>query len=295
MSDGGLVGGGALGAVSFLRPHPGAATLFERRAERLAALAPGHAAGEYLAFLSRLAAAQASAAARLSSVPPLSLTGRPLDLADGLAAGWRDTLFPVLDALGDADLPEAARRVLLRLRRLSAGELDDLGNRVLSGGELVGADLAAAPVVGACLQVLWTARAAALPTEAVARTASGCPACGAPPVVGVVLGDDKLRYLVCGLCATQWHHTRVQCVLCRSAARLSYLGIDGDDGPAKAEVCEDCQAYLKLLYVERAPRLEPVADDVATLALDLLLAERGYQRLGPNPLLVAGEAVGAEA
>jgi FdhE protein len=293
MADGGLLGGGSLGEVAYLRPHPGARALFSHRAERFAALAQGHAAGDYLAFLSALATAQAVAAARPRAAPPLHASGRPLDLANGLLAGWRETLGPVLDALAAADMPEPARAALARLRLLPAGELDGLGERVLSGAPLSGADLAAAPVVGAALQVIWAGRAEALPAAAVTRVAEGCPACGAPPVVGVVLGDDKLRYLVCGLCATQWHHTRVQCVLCRSSARLSYFGIDGDDGPAKAEACDDCKAYLKLLYVEKAPRLEPVADDVASLALDLLMAEKGYQRLGPNPLLVVGD--GAEA
>jgi len=294
MTDGGLVGGGSLGEAPYLRPHPGARALFAHRAERFAALSSGHAAGDYLGFLAALASAQAVAAARLRDLPPISPEGRPLDLARGLAAGWRETLGPVLDALAAADMPEPARHALARLRRLPAAELDRLGTRVLGGEELSGPDVAAAPVVGAGLQVIWAGRAEKLPAGAVARVSEGCPACGAPPVVGVVLGDDKLRYLVCGLCATQWHHTRVQCVLCRSAAKLSYFGIDGDDGPAKAEACEDCQAYLKLLYVEKAPRLEPVADDVASLALDLLMAEKGFQRLGPNPLLVVGE-VTAEA
>jgi len=294
MVDGGLLGGGSLGEAPYLRPHPGARALFAQRAERFAALAHGHAAGDYLGFLSALASAQAVAAARLRAPPPLSSDGRPLDLARGLAAGWLETLGPVLDALAAADMPEPARAALGRLRRLPASELDRLGTRVLHGEELAGQEVAAAPVVGAALQVVWAGRAEALPAAAVQRVAEGCPACGAPPVVGVVLGDDKLRYLVCGLCATQWHHTRVQCVLCRSAARLSYFTIDGDEGPAKAEACEDCHAYLKLLYVEKAPRLEPVADDVASLALDLLMAEKGYQRLGPNPLLVMGE-VAAEA
>ena len=291
MTDGGLVGGGSLGEAPYVRPHPGARALFTRRAERFAALAHGHAAGDYLGFLAALTAAQAVAATRLRPPPPPSPEGRPLDLALGLAAGWRETLGPVLDALASADMPEPARAALARLRRLPAVELDRLGSRVLLGDALAGQDVAAAPVVGAALQVVWAGRAEALPVAAVQRVAEGCPACGAPPVVGVVLGDDKLRYLVCGLCATQWHHTRVQCVLCRSAARLSYFTVDGDDGPAKAEACDACQAYLKLLYVEKAPRLEPVADDVGSLALDLLMAEKGYQRLGPNPLLVVGEVV----
>jgi FdhE protein len=151
-----------------------------------------------------------------------------------------------------------------------------------------------APFAGAALQVAFTGLAAGLPAGSLARVEEGCPACGASPTAGVVLGDDKLRYLVCGLCATTWHHTRVQCVLCRSAAAVSYLAIDGGAGPARAETCDGCQAWLKLLYVEREPLLEPLADDVATLALDLLVGERGYQRLGQNPYLL-GSTGGAEA
>ena len=142
---------------------------------------------------------------------------------------------------------------------------------------------------GAALQVAFTTLAAGLPAAGIARVEEGCPVCGASPAAGVVLGDDKLRYLVCGLCATSWHHTRVQCVLCHSAEKVSYLSLDGAAGPARAEACDGCQAYLKLLYVEQGPRLEPLADDVATLALDLMVGERGYQRLGRNPYLVVGE------
>jgi FdhE protein len=150
-------------------------------------------------------------------------------------------------------------------------------------------DLPVALFVGAALQVAFTALAAALPAAAVPRVEEGCPACGSSPTVGMVLGDDKLRYLVCGLCATAWHHTRVQCVLCRSAAKLSYLTVEGAAGCAKAEACDGCSAWLKLLYVEQEPALEPLCDDVATLALDLLVGERGHRRLGQNPYLVVAE------
>lgn len=294
MSDAGLVGGGQLGEVPLLRPHPGAAALFARREERLRALAPGHAAGDYLEFLARLARAQRAAAERWRPAPSelAPPPQRPLDVARGPLPGWQEPLALLLATLADAPMPAAARQAVARLGRLPPADLGALARRLLAGGPLPGADLAAAPLAGAGLQVAYAVRAAAVPPAGVARTAEGCPVCGAPPVVGLVLGDDKLRYLVCGLCASAWHHTRVQCVLCRSAARLSYLSIEGDEGPAKAECCEGCRAWLKLLYVERAPGLEPVADDVATLALDLLVAERGLRRLGPNVLLAAAGAKG---
>jgi FdhE protein len=37
------------------------------------------------------------------------------------------------------------------------------------------------------------------------------------------------------------------------------------------------------------PQADPVADDLATLTLDMLMAEREYLRSGPNLLFVPGE------
>jgi FdhE protein len=292
---GALVGGGDLGEVPYLRPHPGAPAVFARRAARFEALAPGHAAGDYLALLQRVAAAQRAVAGRLrpDPLPPPAAGALPLDAGGPLPAAWPEALRQLLAELSGLAGPPPVRAALARLGQLAPPDLDALAGRLLAG-RLGPLDVPVAPFAGAALQVVFTGLAAGLPAGSLARVEEGCPACGASPTAGVVLGDDKLRYLVCGLCATTWHHTRVQCVLCRSAAAVSYLGIDGSPGPARAETCDGCQAWLKLLYLERDPLLEPLADDVATLALDLLVGERGYQRIGQNPYLVAG-AGGAEA
>jgi FdhE protein len=47
-------------------------------------------------------------------------------------------------------------------------------------------------------------------------------------------------------------------------------------------------SYLKILYQDKALDGDPVADDLATLALDILVDEAGYSRAGPNLLLVPG-------
>ena len=41
----------------------------------------------------------------------------------------------------------------------------------------------------------------------------------------------------------------------------------------------------KIAYQDKDPRVDPVADDLATLALDLLVDEAGFGRSGPNLLL----------
>ena len=82
-----------------------------------------------------------------------------------------------------------------------------------------------------------------------------------------------------------------------------------DPGPAGRELCRqyteracldrdfvakhfgpDNTEDRKILYEERDTAVEPVADDLASLALDLLLAEEGYHRASGNPLLWQGTA-----
>jgi FdhE protein len=55
----------------------------------------------------------------------------------------------------------------------------------------------------------------------------------------------------------------------------------------RAETCDSCKSYLKIVYSRKGP-VDPVADDLATLALDILVDEAGYARSGPNLLLVPG-------
>jgi len=284
------VPGGERGEIAYLRA-PAGPSLFRRRAERLAALAPGHAAGDFLAFLSRLAAAQAGAleSLRLSvngrDLPP----GRPLDLAGPPHPEWREALALVVRALAREEMPAPAREALASLARRGTGELDALAGRILHG-ETGAADLAAAPFAGAGLQVAYAGLAAGLPAEAVERAGDAlCPVCGFPPVAAVVLGDDKLRYLVCGLCATGWHLTRLQCAVCRSGEKVSYLSLEGSSGAVRAECCDACRVYTKICSVEQGPDLEPFADDLASLPLDLLVAERGYVRNGRNLFLATAE------
>lgn len=66
---------------------------------------------------------------------------------------------------------------------------------------------------------------------------------------------------------------------------IAYFNIEGGDDAVKAEACDECNSYLKILYLEKNMALDPIADDLASLALDILMDEAGYQRSGPNLLL----------
>jgi FdhE protein len=120
-----------------------------------------------------------------------------------------------------------------------------------------------------------------------------CPVCGSEPVASVVrIGgtEQGLRYLHCSLCNAEWHAVRIKCVYCDSTKGISYYGIEGGSPAIKAEHCEQCASYLKILYMEKDSGVEAVADDVASLALDVLMAESGYGRNGVNPYLIGGDA-----
>lgn len=186
------------------------------------------------------------------------------------------------------DLPAPAREALDRLARASDAELEALAGASLSDAPR---DLAAAPFIGAALQVYFTRLAAGLDAGAVRPADLDCPVCGSPPVAGVVLGDDRSRHLACALCATRWHLPRVQCAACHATDAISYLAIEATAAGVKAEACDRCRAYVKLLDLQEVPGAEPVADDAATIVLDLLMGERGYHRAGPNLLAPGGEPV----
>ncbi len=248
---------------------------FRRRAARLAALAPGHAAGDYLVFLSGIAAAQAQAWGRVP-VPEAEVAIR----AQPRAGVWRQALEAVLAGVNLAPAPAATHAAVARLRLLANPELDALADRVRLG-ELEEEDAALAPFVGAALQVVHTSIAARLAVESVPRSPDGwCPVCGSPPVAGVVLPDGGLRYLACSMCGSEWHRTRVQCVGCGEGGGLTYFVIEPEYPAVRAEACSRCRTYLKLFYLERDPLADPFADDIATLALDLRVVAEGYARAG---------------
>jgi FdhE protein len=69
---------------------------------------------------------------------------------------------------------------------------------------------------------------------------------------------------------------------------LSLKGFEGDSGAVKAETCDECHSYAKMLYLVRDGKADPFADDLATLGLDLLVAEAGWARHAPNPFLLVG-------
>jgi FdhE protein len=144
--------------------------------------------------------------------------------------------------------------------------------------------------VAAALQVHFARIATRLDAKALVPVGEGaCPVCGGAPVASAIVGWQRAhgaRFCTCSLCATQWHVVRVKCVLCASTKGIAYQELDGGNINVKAETCESCHGYVKILHQHKDPALEPVADDVASLGLDILLREGGYRRGAVNPFLL---------
>jgi FdhE protein len=276
-----------LGDIPRLRlPVP--STLFARRAERFRKLSQGSAVGPYLAFLADVARAQGRALAVAGPVGLPESTGGPaIDLGSALGDGYARVLASITRDLARGAVPEATRQALSRLSALPLEAVEGQA-RLLVSGMLTAVDAAIAPFIAAALQVRLVTLAAGFGGELRGNSESDdCPLCDAPPVAGVVLGSDKLRYLACSMCAAEWHVTRIKCAHCGSTAGIGYFEIEGgSEKGVKAETCDGCRAYVKLFYLEARPDAEPLADDVATYALDVLLGERDYGKLGLNPMLV---------
>ncbi len=280
---------GLPGEIVFLRlPRP--AELFASRARRFRELAPGNPVGEFLDALAGMAEAQGEALARIAPALAVPELAAPVPLratSHVRSPAWREALATIVEALRSRPWPGPATQALRRLSGALPGELEAMADGVLAGTP-ASTNLAEAPFVGAALQVYFAALASGVPAAAVGGGTGACPVCGSPPVAGVVQGDDKLRYLCCSLCGSEWNLTRIQCWSCRGTGGFRYLGVAGDGGGIKAEACASCGAYLKIFYRERMPVVDPLADDVASLTLDLLAAQEGWGRSGVNLFLLGG-------
>ena len=278
---------------------PDRASVFATRAERLRQLSDHHAIGDYLRLMATVAVAQQSALAIFKATLPSALqlaqarTHRmPLIHAVGWPRerSWRDVLELLCDSVAALpSFPASVREVCGRLRGSQPEQLETQADALLAA-QTTGVDAAAAPFVMAALQVYWVDLASRLVVEDVAAldVPGVCPMCGTLPVASVVRADNRsqgYRYLHCALCATEWHMVRVTCSHCEATKGVAYHSIEGGSEAIRAESCDQCRTYRKILYQEKDTGVEPVADDLASLALDLLLSEAGYHRGSGNPLL----------
>jgi FdhE protein len=292
--------GGVSAPVPIIAPDP--ARRFAATASRLERLAFGHPMEDWLRFMAQLARAQHQAVTTLPPPPPLDsaeLTQAVEARAAPLAADryrpgrpWQRGLSQILQHFAGSLLPDQAKAVIADLETWNAETIDALADSFLQG-EFAADRIGHALYIAAALQVHFTAVAGVLAAETLRLLPDRglCPCCGSTPVAGIVTASGPTpgsRYLHCSLCSTAWNHTRAVCITCGRSGHLALKSIEGDGGVIKAETCDDCHTYAKLLYAAKDTQVDAFADDLASLPLEVLVAEAGWSRHAPNPWLLAG-------
>ncbi|HYR26570.1 MAG TPA: formate dehydrogenase accessory protein FdhE [Aquabacterium sp.] len=295
---------------------PPGADVFAERALRLRELAAGHAMRDYLLLMAGVCEAQHAQLARYPAVPlpteaqadAAAEAGEPLLEATrwprdpAWRTAWHELVAQVLAQL-PADSP--ARAGVQALTQWDDTRLEQQADLLLAG-ITPGLDLAAAPLVAAGLQLYFThlVRATAAAQRqpfGITQDATRCPCCGSLPTASVTrVGGERegYRYLHCALCSAEWHMVRVKCTHCLGTGGIRYQALqalaDAEPGSRReavqAETCSVCQHYLKIVHMDRDLHVEPVADDLASLTLDLLVSEEGFIRHGVNLMLLFGDS-----
>ena len=118
----------------------------------------------------------------------------------------------------------------------------------------------------------------------------GCPVCGSSQAISELrkpkqngskdTAEGAERILHCSFCGSEWRATRLGCTFCRNtdAESLRYLYIEDDDA-YRIDVCEKCKKYIKTVDSSAiSHETVPAVEDIATLHLDIIAEEEGYER-----------------
>ena len=279
-------------AVLFANPK----NLYQRRAKRLRDLAQNHPLSDYLLFAADIVESQLSTLEK-NPLPPQQF--EQLNDIEPLNAKifkrnsiWREYLTEILDEIKPKANEQVAATIEF-LEKASSAELEEMANKLLAQEfNLVSSDKAV--FIWAALSLYWLQAAQQIPHNSQVENAENlhlCPVCGSLPVASIVqIGTSQgLRYLHCNLCESEWNLVRAQCTNCNSHDKLEMWSLDEELALVRAETCGSCESYLKIMFQEKDPHVEPVADDLASIFLDIEMEEKGFARSGLNPFVFPSE------
>lgn len=106
-----------------------------------------------------------------------------------------------------------------------------------------------------------------------------CPICGKEPKIGEIReSEDGRRYLFCHQCGYKWHFRRIKCPFCGNEEQhsLAYFAVEGEESH-RVDVCNKCRRYIKIIELSKSSEdVNLDVEDIATLHLDMLAYEEGY-------------------
>lgn len=117
--------------------------------------------------------------------------------------------------------------------------------------------------------------------EGIPWNKGACFICGDVAALAELQGSNLTMHLRCGRCGADWLFRRLQCIYCgnEDPKTLRYLDSGSRGAIMRAEVCEKCGGYIKVIAAFDPTPAELLAvEDLATLHLDYIARERGYSR-----------------
>lgn len=108
-----------------------------------------------------------------------------------------------------------------------------------------------------------------------------CFVCGAVASLGELQGNDQTLHLRCGQCGADWPFRRLLCLYCGNEDHdaLRFLYPEQERERMRIEVCDKCRGYLKVIAAFSPTPAEMLPlEDLATLHLDYIAQERGYEQ-----------------
>ena len=111
-----------------------------------------------------------------------------------------------------------------------------------------------------------------------------CPLCHAQPTM-VSLADQGRRQLYCSFCQTKGYFKRTGCPICynNDVSKINIITLEKEEA-FRADMCGVCKTYLKSLESEVLLDLTVDIADLVSLPLDIIVQNRGFSRVAPNPI-----------
>jgi FdhE protein len=109
-----------------------------------------------------------------------------------------------------------------------------------------------------------------------------CPICGNLPIISTFESDGE-RFLVCSFCWHKWAVTRIFCPFCENKeSKTLYYFFSEEEKEYRVDVCDKCGKYIKNVDTRIIDRFfYPPLEQVATLHLDIMAKEKGFENGAP--------------
>ena len=111
-----------------------------------------------------------------------------------------------------------------------------------------------------------------------------CPLCSARASLASIVEGPK-RHLHCSFCGTSGPYRFIGCPNCQTVDPAKLNTILSEDEPGfRVVTCDTCRTYVKVVEGPVLDKMTVDLADLASLPLDIVVQEKGYLRLAPNPI-----------